>query len=433
MHCVRLPVRPVSRALETRNGQRMTTALHYGNDLQSRARAAGYAPDRLDGTVLLVGVGAAGQNTGLNLALSGVREIRLVDGDAFEPHNATRSPGFPFGAPVVDLPKAPTVARWLRQCATHPDPEIRWADVWIEDLGRGAFEGVDVVVSCVDTLRARAYLSDRCREFRLPLIEAGFGGPDINVGVYPAPSVEEQEADTACWRCGREVHDEVVSCRTAAELALRAGVIPAIQSAAATVAGLQAEATIQALHGHEHVARRVWLNIRTGESTTARLLPDADCQGTHRVLPTPMATEVDVTSPIADLLAVAKDRLEGDPAVVLPSPYIEREACAACAEVIAVGAPGHRFVRSPLCHNHGGPYPVTDESGPLSPVALVRAGDPLAGSSCESVGLAHADRVVARDGAAEIVLRLGGAVDSLFAEVEATGRTAAWLTTRAAT
>jgi hypothetical protein len=57
----------------------------------------------------------------------------------------------------------------------------------------------------------------------------------------------------------------------------------------------------------------------------------------------------------------------------------------------------------------------------------------LAGSSCESVGLAHADRVVARDGAAEIVLRLGGAVDSLFAEVEATGRTAAWLTTRAAT
>jgi molybdopterin/thiamine biosynthesis adenylyltransferase len=411
-----------------------TTALHDENEIQSRARAAGYVPERLDGTVLLVGVGAAGQNTGLDLALSGVREIRIVDGDAFEPHNATRSPGFPFGASVVDLPKAPTVARWLQQCATHPDARIRWAHAWIEDLGRGAFEGVDVVVSCVDSLRARAYLSDRSREFRLPLIEAGFGGPDINVGVYPAPSVEDEEAEIACWRCGREVHDEVVSCRTAAELALRAGVIPAIQSAAATVAGIQAEATIQALHSHERVARRVWFNIRTGESTTARLLPDADCQGTHRVLPTSMATEVDVTSPVADLLAVAKDRLEGDAAIVLPSPFIEREACAACAEVVAVGAPGHRFVRSPLCHNHGGPYSLTDESGPLSPVPVVRAGDPLASSPCERVGLAPADRVVARDGTEEIVLRLRGTIDSLFAEVEATGRTAAaLLTTRAAT
>src|SRR5215204_5874560 len=126
-------------------------------DIHSRAQAAGYEPERLEAVVLLVGLGAAGQNTAQSLALSGIRELRVVDGDHFERHNQTRSPGYPFGrAATHPLPKAPAVAEWLKRCATHPHAEVRWANAWVEELGAGLFDGVDVVVSCVDSLRARA-------------------------------------------------------------------------------------------------------------------------------------------------------------------------------------------------------------------------------------------------------------------------------------
>jgi molybdopterin/thiamine biosynthesis adenylyltransferase len=393
------------------------------DELQSRARAAGYVPDRLDAAALIAGVGAAGQNAALNLCLSGLREVRVVDGDRFEQHNATRSPGFPFGEEVVDVPKAYAVAAWLRRCATHVGPRVRWADAWIEDLGVAAFEGIDVVVSCVDSLRARAYLSDRCRELAIPLVEAGFGGPDVNVGIYPAPGDADEAGEFACWCCGREIHDEVVSCRMAAELAERAGIVPAIQTAAATVGGIQAEAAIQLLHGSEPVPRRIWFNIRTGESATARLVADRSCQGSHRVLPAPLDVDLDAAAPAARVLEAARRHLDGALELALRSPYVEREACVRCGSAIDVEAPGHIFVRAPLCLDHGGPYPRS-EDGPraLSPVALIRPGDAKADLSCRRLGYAPGDSVVVRNREQEVVLRLAPESGGVFADTSSEGR-----------
>ena len=66
------------------------------SSLLSRERAAGYESERLAAMrVLLVGVGALGQNVGLNLALAQVGSLCVIDLDQFETHNATRSPCFP--------------------------------------------------------------------------------------------------------------------------------------------------------------------------------------------------------------------------------------------------------------------------------------------------------------------------------------------------
>ena len=62
----------------------------------SRERAAGYDPAILNrATVLLVGTGALGQVIAMNLALSQVGTLLLVDLDQWERHNATRSIFFP--------------------------------------------------------------------------------------------------------------------------------------------------------------------------------------------------------------------------------------------------------------------------------------------------------------------------------------------------
>src|SRR5437763_147867 len=136
------------------------------NEIFSRERLAGYEPELLAQSVaLIVGAGALGQNVALNLALSGVGEIRVVDRDQFEPHNRTRSPLFPLPEEQAHFgsDKSRVVASKLRPLMTAPRPSVRYAHEWIQALGDGAFKDVSVILSCVDRPSARAYLSDKAR------------------------------------------------------------------------------------------------------------------------------------------------------------------------------------------------------------------------------------------------------------------------------
>ena len=131
-------------------------------EMFSRERLSGYDPECLSRSVaLVVGAGALGQNAALNLALSGIGEMRIVDKDEFEPHNRTRSPAYPLrdDATRLGMRKARAVAGKLRPLMTNNEPVMRYADAWIEELGDGAFRDVSVVLSCVDRPSARAYLS----------------------------------------------------------------------------------------------------------------------------------------------------------------------------------------------------------------------------------------------------------------------------------
>lgn len=380
----------------------MATIIPTTRDAQSRARRAGYNPAALDATVVIVGVGAIGQNTAQNLALSGVRELRLIDPDRFEPHNLTRSPLFPPAArgSSDDLPKARLCAEALARLATNDEAVVLYADDWIEDLGAAALTDAAAVACCVDSLRARAYLAERCSQLGLPMIEAGFGGADVTVGSYPAAP------DSACWRCGRVVHDEVTSCRAAAAAAERLSIVPAIQSAAAVAGGIQAEAVVTALHGRLPSARRLWLDIRTGAAAAADLPPDPGCH--HREPAAIVATEVTVESPLRDVIAAAEEHLDGPIELELPSPFIAAAACARCSATLRVDAPGRRYARNPLCAACGGPWDAAPDEQPDNGVAYVTRDDPLVARSCASLGLAPGDVVDAGSASGEVAVRLRG-------------------------
>ena len=191
--------------------------------------------------------------------------------------------------------------------------------------------------------------------------------------------------------------------------------VPAIQTAAATLGGMQAEALIELLHGHVHEPRRTWLNIRTGESASARLTADPCCTGAHRLAPTPTAVDLGPQAPIEALLEWAAARLDGPPVLELPAPFVDAAVCPGCDRAIDVRSPGHRYRRDPSCVACKGPWPpAPDDAGQLNPVSRVRPGDPLAGLPGQAVGLAAGDRVVVADTEREIVLRLAGTVDDLF-------------------
>jgi molybdopterin/thiamine biosynthesis adenylyltransferase len=370
------------------------------NTIFSRERLAGYEPERMGAsTVLVVGAGALGQNTAMNLALAGVGEIRIVDRDRFEEHNRTRSPAYPLPEEqdIYGLDKAGAVARKLRRLMTAPRPVMRYASSWIQEIGDGAFAGVSAVVSCVDSQLARAYLSDKTRLHHLPFIEGGFAAENLILTSFPAASDEEQQS-APCWRC---LHPEVrgsFSCRNYARLAEAAGIIPAIQNSAAVLGGLQAEAAIMLLHDGQMRDRgpsALSLNIRTWDTETINLTRNTKCPGVHISFAPPIRLTVDVNQTVRTLLEELGERL-GEPARVRFSirtyaKLLGNLPCTKCRQMVAAQCPEWRWMMTPYCIDCGSTFPVVPREQASSvenyPELTLESNPALLDSTCQSIGL----------------------------------------------
>jgi molybdopterin/thiamine biosynthesis adenylyltransferase len=389
----------------------------------SRERLAGYDPDVVAGKcVLVAGAGALGQNTLIDIALSGVGELRIVDHDLFEPHNRTRSPCYPTAEEQrrLGLEKARITAWRLLPLAT-PAPRTRFAVSRIQELGLGAFAGVDVVVSCVDNARARAYLADVSRLVGLPLIEGGFDGAEISLSCFP-PARGRAALTSPCWRCSHQELAGAFSCRFTAERAEEQGVIPAIQAAAATLAGIQAEATIMALHGRYPLGDRVLdFDIRQGRSRLTTLATDPACPGAHRSLGRAKRrlTAGPATS-VRDLLAETQDVLGGSTAVRLREPFVATASCSGCRCSVSVNEPLWSWAANPFCVHCGGfRLRIPTAIGTAPPAIFVELDDMLPGEildlRCEQVGLGPRDLIEVIDPARRTtVLQLNGNVSDIF-------------------
>ena len=390
----------------------------------SRERLAGYDPAVVgDATVLVVGAGALAQNVLINLALSGVGELRIVDFDEFEDHNAPRSPLYPTAEErsKLGMMKARVAATKTLGFMRAPRARVRFAVSPVQALGSGAFDGVDVVAACVDNPEARSYLGDMSRLLGVALVEGGFHAAQVSLSCFP-PSLRGDAATDPCYRCG---HADVVgtfSCQRYAGEAIRAGVIPAIQSAAATLGGLQAEAILQALHGSHAGCRRINLDIRTGRARAYELTLDPECQGVHRRFSTP-TTALSCTG--EDTLGTLVDELEvalGPGCVVdLREGLVCEAYCDGCGRLVRAAVPDWAWRARPLCVACGGPHERygADADG-LTPVIVMHlASDMPAGLravSCRQAGIPALSRLEARpaNGGPETGFQLAGAIDELF-------------------
>lgn len=400
------------------------------NGAFSRERLAGYDPEAMaSGVALVVGAGALGQNTAQNLALAGVGEIRLVDRDSFEEHNRTRSPAYP--APdeqeLYGMEKARAVALKLHRMMTAPRPVMRYAHAWVQELGDGAFEGVSVVVSCVDSPLARAYLSDKSRQHGLPFVEGGFHAADVTLTAFPALAPEEARG-APCWRCSHPELGDSFSCRAFAAQSEAAGVIPAVQNSAAVLGGLQAEAAILALHpslSESRQARGFSLNIRTRRGRPYWLTRDPNCGGLHRALegePVPLTTEADDT--VGRLLGELGEYFGRPARLQFPLELFSQFVwCCPCTEercenTADVRGPEWRWWMSPRCEEHGGPFPALRGDAPRSAELyqeISESDTELLGVTCRQVGLPPLSHVFASgDGSISAAFRLAGSQSDLF-------------------
>lgn len=384
-------------------------------DVHSRARLAGYDPSTLkNACVLVVGAGALGQNLVMDLALSGVRELRIVDGDVFEDHNRSRSPLHPRRGAYdgfATLPKASSVARELELIHVDDEALVRFADTWIEELGIGAFDGVDVVAACVDALPARDYLARTAMQLNLPIVDGGFSGVNLGMTVYPR---SEDARLAPCWSCGGAPLPGAFSCEHYARHADAAGVVPAIQAGAAALGAICAEAVIGLLHEREPLPRRVALDLRTGESRMSRPSPDPQCAAQHRRLPVAYETDLSTSATVAELLMEI-----GEPyaTVFPPDVYVERANCPFpdCHVTCEVGAPAHRWRRDARCCSCDGPWPRAVEQIP-SPDTIdagLTIDDPRSSLTLDRLGARPGDVIELSD-SAHAAIRLRGGPDDLY-------------------
>ena len=324
-------------------------------DLHSRSRLAGYEPEILfNTTVLIVGAGALGQNLALNLALAGIGELNIVDFDVFEAHNATRSPLYPTAEEQLrwGIEKAKVAAHKLLPMMTAPSAKVRYAVAPIQALGDFPMARAQIVYAAVDNPGARAYLAERCRNVRRPLIEAGFHAETMNLSIFGP------DTDEPCYRCLNPEKVGAYSCTRYALQVEEMQAIPAIQNTAAVLAGLQAEVGIQWLHGEQTLRnKRVYANIRTMSMSTIHLARSLQCPGVHwqSVNPSPIVLEVGGDDPLEHLLkAVAKE--VGPAQIRFPEPLVMCNFCTRCNGVTDAHTPEWRWLVSPRCLNCEGPF-----------------------------------------------------------------------------
>jgi hypothetical protein len=147
-------------------------------------------------TVVVIGVGALGNEVAKNLALAGVGRLVLCDPDVVSESNLSRT--VLFGPSDVGAPKAVAAAAALRRLAPCVVAQPRVADL-TAGVGLGELADADLVIGCVDTRRARLRLLGRCALVGAPLIDGG-----------TSPAAAELRlrlsADEPCYACAMSPH-----------------------------------------------------------------------------------------------------------------------------------------------------------------------------------------------------------------------------------
>ncbi|HYF00410.1 MAG TPA: ThiF family adenylyltransferase [Planctomycetota bacterium] len=194
--------------------------------------------------ILVVGAGALGNEVLKNLALLGAGHVYIIDYDAIESTNLTRSVLFRAGD--AGRPKSERAAAAVK--ALNPDVRARAVngDV-ITDLGLGVFEEMDVVVGCLDNREARLWINRQCWKVNKPWVDGAIQEISGVVKVFVPP-------DSACYECGMTSRDyQLINLRYSCPLLKREdiaeGKVPTAPTISSIVAGLQTQEALKLLHG----------------------------------------------------------------------------------------------------------------------------------------------------------------------------------------
>jgi len=196
--------------------------------------------------LIVVGAGALGNEVIKNLALLGVGKVLIVDMDAIESSNLTRS--VLYRLHDIGRMKAEVAA----ESAMEIDPNLKAIPVCKEvqaSVGLGSFRRADFVFGCLDNTQTRRDVNRFCLQTQTPFIDAGLHALSGDVRVYLPPF-------EVCLDCRLNNKKRMQAWQRFSCLKLRdrnqdGKSIPTAPTISSIMAGLQVQLAMKYLHGSE--------------------------------------------------------------------------------------------------------------------------------------------------------------------------------------
>ncbi|MFX1564269.1 MAG: ThiF family adenylyltransferase [Promethearchaeota archaeon] len=194
-------------------------------------------------TVLVAGIGALGSIVALDLALTGIGKIVIVDFDTIELSNLSRQ--FLYSDKDVGEPKAIVAGQRLREA--NPDVQILALNCPIQEVRMSAWVEADLIIDGLDTFEARRWLNSLCIYKNKPLIHGGMYGwwgnvqrviPFVTPCLECQPLVPAERLQKACTPPGQRRKTEEPPPK-----------FPSLLSIATVIAGIQFQEALKHLLG----------------------------------------------------------------------------------------------------------------------------------------------------------------------------------------
>jgi adenylyltransferase/sulfurtransferase len=307
--------------------------------------------------ILVVGAGAGGNEVLKNLLLMGFGNITIVDFDHIEDSNLSRTTL--FRKEDIGKSKAVVAAERLTEMALHESPNIRALHGnLMTEIGKSIFWEHDIVICCVDTQKARAYINDWCVRSNTPFFEMGFSNYDVDIcffapegGIVQADGTHKDKLPSddgvfpklegefpVCLRevIGVESFDEKRnSCSGYKVQDVNLTKIPTIQVSAAMAGVLVAMELIKYLDGKDTVRNKMLMFFgRTYRTDIFNYQRNPACHIHEEKTGEVISVEVEKTTTLKDFIQRISTRLNGQILLYLPESYIISGKCHICGKTI---------------------------------------------------------------------------------------------------
>jgi adenylyltransferase/sulfurtransferase len=305
--------------------------------------------------VLLIGVGALGNEILKNLALLGVGRVFAADLDRVANSNLSRS--ILFRAEDCGEPKVDVAAR--RAAEIYPEMRVQpfFGNV-VYDLGLGVYRWADVILGGLDNREARVAINQAAARVGKPWIDGAIERLDgvarvFDPAVGPCYECTMGEADWKMLEARR-------SCALLSRGEMEQGKVPTTPTTASVVAGIQAQEAIKMIHGLETLSGQGFVfDGRTHQSYLVAYTRDDDCPSHEPYEPIEALPWRVSETRVGDLLDRVRSDL-GPGAVIETNQDLLRSLyCQRCGReepmLASLGKVTEEQGRCPTCREHRAP------------------------------------------------------------------------------
>jgi adenylyltransferase/sulfurtransferase len=193
-------------------------------------------------TVFIAGAGALGNEVAKNLAMLGIKRLIIVDNDKVELSNINRM--IFFERNDVGRSKAKVLAEKVNK--RFPYVEVWASEQTLEDILPRYYLKSDLIMSCLDNILSRIFLTVTSRKYCIPLIDSGISGNQARVQTY-IPSGD------SCPICPFSIdrYGQFIGLKNPCDAPLEEIKIPSYPTTISLASSIQTQEAIKILIGHD--------------------------------------------------------------------------------------------------------------------------------------------------------------------------------------